>query len=623
MRYPSEYDVLVVGGGHAGCEASLAAARLGARVLMLTMNLDRIAAMSCNPAIGGVGKGHMVREIDAMGGVMGLAADATGIQFRRLNESKGPAVRARRCQSDKARYASWVQAFLQTVPRLHIKQGMVDELVVDNGRVLGVRTKLGVEFRARTTILTTGTFLQGLMHVGTRKTEGGRAGDGSAKGLNRALLDLGLSLGRLKTGTVPRLDARTIDLARLELQPGDDPPLGFSFFGPGPALPQRPCWITATTPETHAIISENLHKSPLFSGEIEGRGPRYCPSIEDKIVRFADRESHRIFLEPEGLDTVEIYPNGISTSLPFDVQLAMVRSIPGCESAEIMRAGYAVEYTFVEPQQLSRTLAADTVEGLYLAGQINGTTGYEEAAGQGLVAGVNAALWSQNPDSYEPFVLDRAESYIGVMIDDLVTRGVTEPYRMFTSRAEYRLLLREDNADERLTPKARKLGLVSDADFAVFESRWNAVDKAAAIATSTRFTPTNDTNNALRAVGLDPITSPTTLDDLMKRPECDVAALRTFCPEVLEDLEDDAWFQVSVRARYDGYIRRQMKQIERHRNLESVKIPTDLDYGNIAALSAEVRERLTTIRPHTVGQASRVEGVTPAAISVLLVALRR
>ncbi|MEC8025744.1 MAG: FAD-dependent oxidoreductase, partial [Myxococcota bacterium] len=335
MKYPGEYDVLVVGGGHAGCEAASAAARLGARVLMLTMNLDRIGAMSCNPAIGGVGKGHMVREIDAMGGLMGRAADATGIQFRRLNESKGPAVRARRCQSDKARYAAWVQEYLQTLDGLHIKQGMVDDLLVESGRVMGVKTRLGVEFRARTTLLTTGTFLQGLMHVGKRKTEGGRAGDGSAVGLNRALLDLGLTLGRLKTGTVPRLDGRTIDLARLEVQPGDEPPLGFSFFGPGPVLPQRPCWITATTAETHRIIADNLDKSPLFSGEIEGRGPRYCPSIEDKIVRFADRDSHRIFLEPEGLDTVEIYPNGISTSLPYDVQLDMVRSIPGCEHAEI------------------------------------------------------------------------------------------------------------------------------------------------------------------------------------------------------------------------------------------------------------------------------------------------
>ena len=623
MKYPGEYDVLVVGGGHAGCEAASAAARLGARVLMLTMNLDRIGAMSCNPAIGGVGKGHMVREIDAMGGLMGRAADATGIQFRRLNESKGPAVRARRCQSDKARYAAWVQEYLQTLDGLHIKQGMVDDLLVESGRVMGVKTRLGVEFRARTTLLTTGTFLQGLMHVGKRKTEGGRAGDGSAVGLNRALLDLGLTLGRLKTGTVPRLDGRTIDLARLEVQPGDEPPLGFSFFGPGPVLPQRPCWITATTAETHRIIADNLDKSPLFSGEIEGRGPRYCPSIEDKIVRFADRDSHRIFLEPEGLDTVEIYPNGISTSLPYDVQLDMVRSIPGCEHAEIMRPGYAVEYTFVEPQQLSRSLSVTRVDGLYLAGQINGTTGYEEAAGQGLVAGVNAATEALKLDISEPFVLDRAESYIGVMIDDLVTRGVTEPYRMFTSRAEYRLLLREDNADERLTPKARVRGLVSDEDFATFESRWSAVGQAADLAQSTRFTPTLDTNQKLKAAGLDALTVPTTLEELMKRPEANLDALRRFSPSIFEGLSDDAWFQVSVRARYDGYIRRQMKQIERHRNLEAVRIPSDLDYDNITALSAEVRERLTLVRPHTVGQASRVEGVTPAAISVLLVALRR
>jgi tRNA uridine 5-carboxymethylaminomethyl modification enzyme len=626
MRSDVRYDVIVVGGGHAGCEAAHAAASMGCPTLLLTMSIDRIGAMSCNPAIGGVGKGHMVREIDALGGIMAKVADRTGIQFRRLNTGKGPAVRARRCQSDKWRYASAARQVVESTTNLVIKQATVEDLIVRDGVVCGVVTQLGIEFEARTVILTTGTFLSGVMHTGSLKSRGGRAGDKSACGLAETLGKLNLKTGRLKTGTVPRLDARSLDLESLEEQPGDSPPMGFSFYGPGPELQQVPCWLTETNPKTHEIIRANLHRSPMFSGQIEGTGPRYCPSIEDKIVRFEHKSTHRIFLEPEGLDSCEIYPNGISTSLPADVQVALVRSIAGCERAEITRFGYAIEYTFVDPTQLTRWLALPSLPGLYLAGQINGTTGYEEAAGQGIVAGINAALFAKAAalgHEHEPFVLDRSQAYIGVMIDDLVTRGCSEPYRMFTSRAEHRLLLREDNADERLMDFGRTLGLVDDETYGRFQQRWGAVEMLSTRLQQARLTPNVETNSILTSLGTVSISDPTSLFDLFKRPDLDPQALSAAYPQAFEGADADTVEQVWIRARYEGYIRRQEKQVERHLKLESMRLPDDLDYRTIKALSHEVRQALTKVQPGTIGQAGRVEGVTPAAIGVLLVHLKQ
>jgi len=618
------YDVLVVGAGHAGCEAACAAARMGARVLVLTQNIDRVGWMSCNPSIGGLGKTHLVREVDALGGLMARASDRAAIHSRRLNMSKGPAVRATRAQADKVLYASAVRELVENTEGLTLKQAPVTDLVVEtvNGRpcVRGVDTGLGIRFLAHRVVLTTGTFLRGLCHYGEKKVEGGRAGDGDASGLSGALARLGLRIGRLKTGTVPRLDGKTIDWSGLKVQPGDAVPRPMAAFGSPPALPQVPCHITYTNERTHDLIRANLHRSPMFSGDIEGVGPRYCPSIEDKVVRFADRPRHQVFLEPEGLGTREIYPNGISTSLPVDVQLAMVRTIAGLERAEITRAGYAVEYDFVDPRQLDHSLAVRSVDGLLLAGQINGTSGYEEAAIQGLMAGVNAVLSTRDED---PLVLDRADAYAGVLIDDLVTHGVNEPYRMFTSRAEYRLVLREDNADDRLMPRGRGLGLIDDATWAAFEVRSAAVDRTLMRLRETRLTPSEATNARLVSVGIDPLSTPQTLAELLRRPEVSLASLAQLDLDALGGLDPVAAEKVEIGIKYEGYVERQSRQVARYRSLETLALPDDLDYGAIDGLSTEATERLRAAVPANIGQAGRLPGVTPAAVQALMIHLRK
>ncbi|MCB9508432.1 MAG: tRNA uridine-5-carboxymethylaminomethyl(34) synthesis enzyme MnmG [Myxococcales bacterium] len=613
------YDAIVVGGGHAGCEAAFALATLGQRTLLLTMNVDTIGAMSCNPAIGGMAKGHLVKEIDALGGLMGRVADAAAIHYKRLNTRKGPAVWSSRAQADMRVYRAAMQGALMATPGLDIKQGSVERLRIERcdgaARVCGVVDQLGIEYDARAVVLTTGTFLRGLCHVGQAKFVAGRAGDIASLGLADQLRALQLDVGRLKTGTTPRLDGRTIDWSVCEPQPGDPNPRRFSFYDEPPMLRQVECFVTATNAETHDIIRGGLDRSPMFDGTIEGIGPRYCPSIEDKIHRFADKDQHQIFLEPQGLDTIEVYPNGISTSLPYDVQLALVRSIRGLERAEIMRPGYAVEYDFVNPIQLDPTLELRALPGLYLAGQINGTSGYEEAAAQGLVAGVNAA---QALRGAEPLVLGRDEAYIGVLVDDLTTRGAQEPYRMFTSRAEYRLMLREDNADRRLSPRARSLGMLGDAAWARYCEKSARIDSTLAALRAATVAPSDADRARVAAAGLGPVEKPMSLATLLKRPGATIEALSRVAPDLgLDRLPADVAEAATVEVAYEGYLHRQQSDADALRQRESVKIPVDLDFGAIGGLSNEVREKLERVRPASLGQASRIEGMTPAAVTTL------
>ncbi len=621
MSLIQQYDVIVVGGGHAGTEAALASARMGARTLLLTQSIETLGAMSCNPAIGGIGKGHLVREIDALGGVMAVAADHCGIHFRRLNASKGPAVRATRAQIDRALYRAFIRERLETQPNLDLFQQGVDDLIVENCCVTGVVTQLGLRFSARSVVLTVGTFLAGLVHVGEAQYQAGRAGDPPANRLSASLRALDLPVGRLKTGTPPRIDGRTIDYRQLDCQPGDDPVPVFSFMGSASQHPaQTVCHITHTSERTHEIIRQAIHRSPMYNGQIESTGPRYCPSIEDKVMRFADRTAHQIFIEPEGLTTPEIYPNGISTSLPFDVQYEVVRSIAGFESARITRPGYAIEYDYFDPRGVHPWLEVRQIGGLFFAGQINGTTGYEEAAAQGLIAGINAALRVREQSPWYP---RRDEGYIGVLVDDLVTRGTTEPYRMFTSRAEYRLLLREDNADLRLTPAGRELGLVDDARWAAFEQKQSSFEGERKRLAGHWLSPDRlDSTIATDILG-QPLRKEQNLADLLRRPEMDYATLMRLPgvgpgvadPEVIEQLEIDA--------RYSGYLARQQDEIERNRRFSDAELPANFDYRTVSGLSNEIVNKLTLHRPHTLGQAARISGVTPAAVSLLLVYLKR
>ena len=613
------FDVIVIGAGHAGCEAALVAARMKAKTLLLTINLDHIAYMSCNPAIGGLGKGHLVKEIDALDGEMGRNIDATGIQFKVLNTKKGPAVRSTRVQADKMKYALRMKKRMEEQEGLYVRQGTVERLLVDGDTVYGVETRWGEKFFSKTVVVTTGTFLGGLIHVGLEQLEAGRMGDAPSVGLSTCLRELCFDLGRLKTGTCPRLDGRTIDFSKLEPQYSDDPPRPFSFMTKGISSNLVPCYITYTNEQTHETIRSGLDRSPLYTGKIKGTGVRYCPSIEDKIVRFQERSRHRIFLEPEGLDTHEYYPNGLSTSLPLDIQIGMLRTIKGLEAVEITRPGYAIEYDFANPIQLYPSLETKRIRNLFFAGQINGTTGYEEAGAQGLMAGINAVLKAREAS---PFVLGRDEAYIGVMIDDLVTKGVDEPYRMFTSRAEHRLYLREDNADLRLTEKGHRIGVVGEERHKAVIGRGKKIEEALEMLRAVRLKPTRETQERLKRLGFEGIKNPVTLEELLRKPEITMAEMKSIDSR-LGAVEEDVAYQVELNVKYRGYTERQLDMIERTKKLEDKKIPSNTKYDEVSGLSKEVIEKFSKVRPFSLGQASRIPGVTPASITALMVHFKK